>query len=124
MTGERDSEKHVGIVLVEEDLAWFRESYFGSDLTLRNPYADPLQAEDLSGVAPATVITAGYDSLRDGGKAYAERLVAAGVPVRFDNYADMIHGFASAPGANGIDRSHEAVAQIADDLRDAFGLES
>nr|WP_233265228.1 alpha/beta hydrolase [Halomarina oriensis] len=124
MTGERDSEKHVGIVLLEEDLEWFRESYFGSDLTLRNPYADPYQAEDLSGVAPATVITAGYDPLRDGGKAYAERLVAAGVPVRFDNYDDMIHGFASAPGANGIDRAMEAVEQIADDLRDEFGLES
>ncbi|MFD1513555.1 alpha/beta hydrolase [Halomarina rubra] len=125
ITGERPSaEEHTGIVLLEEDLEWFRESYFGSDLNLRNPYADPFQAEDLSGVAPATIITAGFDPLRDGGKAYAERLVADGVPVRYDNYDDMIHGFATAPGANGIDRAHELVAQIADDLRDAFGLEA
>ena len=50
-------------------------------------------------------------------------LEAAGVPVRFDNYADMVHGFASMPGANGIDRAMEAVEQIADDLRDGFGLD-
>ena len=122
LTGDRPSaERHTGIVLLEEDMEWFRESYFGSDLTMRNPYADPVNACDLSGMPPATVITAGFDPLRDGGKAYAERLVADGVPVRYDNYDDMIHGFASAPSANGIDRSHEAVAQIADDLRDEFG---
>nr|WP_282594725.1 alpha/beta hydrolase [Halomarina salina] len=124
LAGDHPSEEHTGIVLLEEDMEWFRESYFGSELTMRNPYADPVQACDLSGMPPATVITAGFDPLRDGGKAYAERLVADGVPVRYDNYDDMIHGFASAPGANGIDRAMEAVEQIADDLRDAFGTSS
>ncbi len=114
------AQAHTGIVLHEEDLEWFRECYYGSDVHLRNPYADPINAGDLGGVAPATVVTAGFDPLRDGGKAYAERLVADGVAVRYENYEDMIHGFATNLGADGIDRAHEAVAHIADDLRDAF----
>jgi acetyl esterase len=52
-----------------------------------------LLAESVAGVAPALVITAGYDPLVDEGKAYADRLEAAGVTTEYICYEDMIHGF-------------------------------
>ena len=56
--------------------------------------ASPLRSDlsDLSGVAPALIITATYDPLRDEGKAYADKLSAAGVPVVYKNY-ENVHGF-------------------------------
>ncbi|MCA9225015.1 MAG: alpha/beta hydrolase fold domain-containing protein, partial [Planctomycetales bacterium] len=50
---------------------------------------------DLARVAPAFVLVAGYDPLRDEGIAYAEKLAAAGVPVELREYPTMVHGFIS-----------------------------
>ncbi|SIR76463.1 acetyl esterase [Haladaptatus litoreus] len=115
--GQPSVENHTGIVLDESDLEWFRDCYFDSKIHQRNPYADPINACDLSGVAPATVITAGFDPLRDGGKAYAERLVDDEVSVRHINYENMIHGFIMH---RDIDRAREAIAAVGRDLADAL----
>ncbi|WP_134670325.1 alpha/beta hydrolase [Halorussus marinus] len=116
--GQESVEKHGGRVLERGDLEWFRDCYFESDVHERNPYADPSNACDLSGVPPATVLTAGFDPLRDGGANYADQLAADGVDVRHVNYDDMIHGFATM--TEEIDRAREAIAEIADHLRAAF----
>ncbi|MEE6210405.1 alpha/beta hydrolase [Salarchaeum sp. III] len=104
---------HAGTVLSRADLEWFRDCYYGSDIVQRNPYADPIHADDLSGVPPATVITAGFDPLRDGGRAYAERLVADGVDVSYEEYEDMIHGFMTNLHRPRIDRAYDAVDRVA-----------
>jgi acetyl esterase len=109
--------EHGGIVLSRADIEWFSESYYGNDVHRRNPYADPINAGDLSGVAPATVVTAGFDPLRDGGRAYAERLVADGVATRYENYPAMVHGFMTMED---VDRAREAIAAVGDDLAGAL----
>ncbi|ESP90119.1 alpha/beta hydrolase [Candidatus Halobonum tyrrellensis] len=109
--------EHAGIVLDEADLDFFDDAYYRNDIHRRNPYADPANACDLSGVAPATVVTAGFDPLRDGGRAYAERLVRDGVDTRYENYEALVHGFATL---RNVDRAREAVADVADDLADSL----
>jgi len=51
-----------------------------------------------AGLAPATVITAGFDPLRDEGKAYADLLKAKGMTVEFEQFDDMLHGFINMIG--------------------------
>lgn len=109
--------EHAGIILSEADMEWFNDCYYVNDIHRRNPYADPTNAADVSGVASATVITAGFDPLRDGGKAYAEQLVGDGVSTHYENYEGMVHGFMTF---RNIDRTHDAIAGIAADLADAF----
>lgn len=71
--------------------------YLGGDVDPADPLVSPLLAEDLSHLPPTLVITAEYDPLRDEGRLFAERLQAAGVPVRFTNYVQYLHGFFSLP---------------------------
>lgn len=108
---------HTGLVLSAADMEWFRDCYFDSEIHQRNPYADPMLARDLSGVAPATVLTAGFDPLRDGGTAYAERLVDEGVSTRYVNYEDMVHGFLTF---RDVDRTGDAIEDVAGDLAAAL----
>ncbi|MGA9402560.1 alpha/beta hydrolase, partial [Haladaptatus sp.] len=91
-------ENEDGPLLTRADMEWFWNHYLRSPVDGRNPFASPLLAEDLSGLPPATVVTAGHDPLRDEGIAYAERLDDAGVEVEHDHYPGMTHGFLSLTG--------------------------
>ncbi len=92
-----DSESHRlfadGFFLTRQDMEWFRGHYLPEVATWDSPAASPLLADDVSGLAPALVVTAGFDPLRDEGAAYAERLEAAGVPCEYRCYDDLVHGF-------------------------------
>ena len=80
------------------------------------PTPSPLRREDFpSGLAPAHVVTAGFDPLRDEGEAYAELLEKHGVAVTLTRYPGLIHGFLNIVGA-GHDAPH-AVRDIAATLR-------
>ena len=84
------------------------------DSMFRQGEASPLLAEDLSGLAPAYVMTAGFDPLRDEGKAYAEALQANGVDVTYQNFAGQIHGFLTLDGliAEAIDAIDATALQV------------
>jgi acetyl esterase len=74
-------------------MPFYVASYTRARDDIDDPLCSPLKAKDLSGLPPAYVLTCGYDPLRDEGKAYADRLRAAGVEAEEVCYDDMIHGF-------------------------------
>ena len=69
-----------GYVLTAPLMRWFWDCY-ALPAQRRDPKASPGHG-DLSNLPPAIIVTAEFDPLRDEGRAYAEALVAAGVPVR------------------------------------------
>ena len=87
------------------------ESYVPDPALHEDPRVSPLLAEMPPGLAPAYVVTAGFDPLRDEGEAYARRLADAGVPVELRRFPDQIHTFLHIVG---VGRSAKAaMAEIA-----------
>ncbi|MCD2201702.1 alpha/beta hydrolase [Halobacterium sp. KA-4] len=118
---ESIKENGEGYFITKEDLAWFDDHYFVDDIDTRNIYGYPLLAADLEDLPPATVVTGGFDPLRDEGVAYAERLAGAGVSVEHRHYDDAIHAFLQlAPEPFEFERSREAFDDLASDLADAL----
>ena len=81
-----------GFGLTRDTMRWFWQQYLG-DHDWTDPEASPLRAESLDGLPPAYLVTAEYDTLRDEGEAYADRLAAAGVRVARECVPGMLHGF-------------------------------
>jgi acetyl esterase len=82
-----------GFPLTAATMHWFVNHYAPSAAARTDWRASPLRAASLAGVAPAYVMTCGYDPLRDEGRAYAERLERDGVRVQFVHHGDQMHGF-------------------------------
>ena len=112
-----------GFFLTDTEMQWFEASYLGpaagSEVRF-DPRVSPLLAEDLSGLPPAIVITAGFDPLRDEGEDYAHALQAAGTPTVLRRYDSYIHGFVSATGVSR--KLREAVIEIGAMTGGAFAL--
>lgn len=104
--------------LEQKEMDWFYGHYLGETEVARDPRASPILTEDLSGLPPALVITAGFDPLCDEGKAYADRLAVAGVPVEYKCFETTIHGFMSFSG--GLDAGKEGLALVADRVKAAL----
>lgn len=104
-----------GFVLTRDIMDWFMGHYAPDPTDWR---ASPLYADSLVGVAPALVITAEYDPLRDQGVAYAERLRAEGVAVEHANYEGMVHAFFQLGPL--VDAAAQAVSQIASTAKRAL----
>jgi len=85
--------------LTRAKMDWFMGHYMGPGDDPADPRLSPLRAADLSGLAPAVVVTAGFDPLLDQGEAYARRLREAGVPVAYRCYDSLAHGFTAFTGA-------------------------
>ncbi|MBU6329728.1 MAG: alpha/beta hydrolase [Acidobacteria bacterium] len=111
------TENAEGYMLTADGMDWFHGHYANGEADRTDPRYSPL-FDDLTGAAPATVITAGFDPLRDQGIAYAEALGAAGVATEHINYETMFHGFFSMDAA--IDVAAEAQDAVAAALKAAF----
>ena len=86
-----------GYLLTAGGMAWFTMHYMG-DQDLSHPRASPFVA-DLAEQPPALVYTCSLDPLRDQGRAYAAKLIAAGVPTVFREAKGQIHGSITLRGA-------------------------
>ena len=107
-----------GFFLTEHDINWYRDHYTPDPAIRSDPMVSPIFAKDLSGLAPAHIVTAGFDPLRDEGNEYAALLAAAGVPVTHVCEPGMVHGFANILALGGETRA--AQLRITTRLREAL----
>ncbi|QOR68349.1 alpha/beta hydrolase [Cytobacillus suaedae] len=111
-----------GYFLTKSAMNWFRDCYLNGTEDLKNPLAAPLLMDDKTDLPPALIITAGFDPLRDEGKAYAESLIEAGVEVEYKCYDGMIHGFISMFSV--LHQGKLAVEHISNSLKIAFNTKT
>ncbi len=108
-------ENGVGYILTREGMDWFEDHYQADVGDWR---ASVIAAPSHEGLAPALVITAEFDPLRDEGEAYAKVLEAAGVAVTQTRYDGMAHTFFRLHPV--ISGGAEAIAQVAKAARKAL----
>lgn len=86
-----------GYLLTAGGMTWFTENYMG-DADLLHPWASPLHVASVAGQPATLVFTCGLDPLRDQGRAYAAKLIAAGVRTIFREADGQIHGSVTLRG--------------------------
>lgn len=101
--------------LTKELMQWFVNNYIPNEKDKTNPLASPILTEDLTNLPPAFVCTAELDPLKDEGKAYAQKLKAAGNQVIFKEYPQVIHGF-----FNLIKIMKKSTLELHEDIRKAI----
>lgn len=106
-----------GYFLTKARMDWFDNHYTGGKAVV-DERLNPLNHDVPKGLAPAYVLTAGFDPLRDEGREYAEKLKAAGVPTSYIDYADQIHGFFNMPAVSSVSR--KAITDAANAVAKAF----
>ena len=119
MSTQSYSDNGEGYLLEAKQMRWFWDCYTRGGADGADWHISPLRAPEVAGVAPALVITAEYDPLRDEGEAYARRLADAGVPVELTRYDGMIHAFCALPAM--LDDGKVAMQQVGGSLQKAFG---
>ncbi|PST22227.1 alpha/beta hydrolase [Mesorhizobium plurifarium] len=102
-------------LLSTSDVGYYREML---KAPADEPLAHPLRAADLSGLPPAYISGAYFDPLRDDARAYAARLVQAGVDVTYREEPQMVHSWLrarhmSSGAQEGFGRLVQAVARLA-----------
>ena len=104
---------------------FFRHYLTGTGVGRDDPRVSPLRATDLGALPPTLLVTAGFDILRDQGRAYAAALRAAGGTVCLRHFPSLGHGFINTVGVSPAAR--RATANIARDWRallDALGSDA
>ena len=100
-----------GYFLTREGQKWYHSQYLGSAEDRDNWKASPIFANSLEGLAPAYILTCGFDPLRDDGLVYSERLKKSGVEVVYRCFEGQIHGFITMGGI--IDETIVAINEVA-----------
>ncbi|NLD68278.1 MAG: alpha/beta hydrolase [Limnobacter sp.] len=108
-----------GYLLERTTIDWFHDHYIADPAQDLDWRASPLLREDLAGLPPALVLTAGYDPLRDEGLQYSARLADAGARVSHVCFERQIHGFITMGRV--IDEANTAVSFCAAALQRALG---
>lgn len=108
-----------GYLLTVAAMRYFYDHYVPAAADRADWRCSPLRAATLAGVAPAMVITAGFDPLRDEGADYARRLAADGVRVEYIEFGSLIHGFIGMPGV--LPQARRAITTAAQAVREALG---
>lgn len=111
-----------GYLLEREGILWSRGNYLRSPEDADDPRASPLLAASHRGVAPAYIITAGFDPLLDEGAAYARKLAAEEVSVTYECFEGMVHGFITMGGV--LAAANHALYRVGQALRLAFARAS
>ncbi|WP_248730815.1 alpha/beta hydrolase [Pseudomonas sp. MWU13-2517] len=108
-----------GHFLTRNMMKWFWDNYTTDANQRAEIYASPLRAttDQLKGLPPALVQTAGADVLRDEGEAYARKLDAAGVPVTAVRYNGMIHDYGLLNVVSQVPAVRSALLQASDELK-------
>ena len=115
MTGGSYIENGEGYLLETASMKWFWDLYC-PDVAQRNEeYASPAQANNLSGLPPALIVTAEFDPLRDEGEAYAAALTAAGNEATAVRYDGLVHDFMATAAM--FDCSRKGLLETVDALK-------
>jgi acetyl esterase len=110
-----------GFLLTKASMDYYEACFLPPGADKRDPRVSPLHATELGGLAPALVVTAGFDPLRDEGEAYAARLQEAGVPAILRRHPGFVHGFFNMLGLGPGPRA--AVAEMGGVLRGALSAQ-
>ena len=108
-----------GHVIPRERVLWYMDQYLRNEADKTDLRAAPLRAASLKDQPPAMIVTAGFDPLRDEGRAYGDRLREAGVDVVYREYPGQIHAFVSLTKA--IPQGMACTLEIAEYLRRRLG---
>lgn len=87
-----------GFGLTTKAMKWFWQQYLSNESDKKDPYAVPITAKSLKGVAPAILISAEFDPLADDVRNYYNKLQRDLVPAIYKEYAGQIHGFFNLSG--------------------------
>ncbi|UOQ74939.1 alpha/beta hydrolase [Hymenobacter cellulosilyticus] len=99
-------------------MGWFFKHYLRTPADGNSPLISLVKAPNVKGLAPATVITAGIDPLMSEGKAYADKLQAAGIAVKYQNYDNVTHEFFGMGAV--VPQAKEAQDLAAGELKNAL----
>ena len=114
---ETDSHQELadGHIIPRDRIIWYMEQYLRGESDKADLRASPLRAPSLAGQPTAMIVTAGFDPLREEGRAYADALRRAGVEVVYREFPGQIHAFVSLTKA--IPEGMTATLEIADYVR-------
>ncbi len=106
--------------LTRDTMEWFIDQYLPGGADREDPMISPMCSTQLENLAPAIIVTAGFDILHDQGKAYADRLTDAGVDVVYRCYDSLAHGFTAFMGISPAARKacEDIAALVRDELRE------
>jgi len=108
-----------GYGLTTQAMKWFWDQYLSKVEDQEDPYAVPVKANSLRGVAPAILIAAEFDPLTDDVKNYYQKLIKDSVPAIYKEFAGQIHGFFNLSGVT--DDAESLYSEIAKEINAILG---